>query len=177
MNTRLKVLNINNCRISNILLVYNENLEWFDCNHNDLKYLDLRETKKLSYLNCIGNKSLRYVYYSLSIEKVISDIVLTQKEVEKNIASRTFRRLQQASVGPHSNAVPGYRIDETGNLINNNYHYDITIKVIDLDDDEVYKELIYGNYSGSYAQDYENWSDKDIDDALEGDPENYWNID
>lgn len=35
----------------------------------------------------------------------------------------------------------------------------------------------YGNYEGSYAQDYAGFSDDVIDDAFEGDPDAYWNID
>jgi len=35
----------------------------------------------------------------------------------------------------------------------------------------------YDNYNGFYAQDVEGWSDQDIDDVLDGDPDAYWNID
>jgi hypothetical protein len=35
----------------------------------------------------------------------------------------------------------------------------------------------YGRYTGSYAQDDMGYSDNFIDDVLEGDPINYWNID
>ena len=35
----------------------------------------------------------------------------------------------------------------------------------------------YGKYSGSYAQDVMGYSDDVIDDAFEGDPDAYWNID
>lgn len=35
----------------------------------------------------------------------------------------------------------------------------------------------YEKYSGSYASDYAGYSDDAIDDAFEGDPDNYWNID
>ena len=35
----------------------------------------------------------------------------------------------------------------------------------------------YGNYAGSYAQDVMGYSDDVIDDAFEGDPDAYWNID
>lgn len=35
----------------------------------------------------------------------------------------------------------------------------------------------YGAYAGSYAQDVMGYSDDVIDDAFEGDPDNYWNID
>lgn len=35
----------------------------------------------------------------------------------------------------------------------------------------------YERYNGSYAQDVEGWSDQDIDDVFDGDPDAYWNID
>lgn len=35
----------------------------------------------------------------------------------------------------------------------------------------------YQKYSGSYPQDYEGYSDDVIDDAFDGDPDMYWNID
>lgn len=35
----------------------------------------------------------------------------------------------------------------------------------------------YKNYYGSYAQDVGGWSDQDIDDVFDGDPDAYWNID
>ena len=42
-----------------------------------------------------------------------------------------------------------------------------------------YKESpsTYERYNGSYAQDVEGWSDQDIDDVFDGDPDAYWNID
>lgn len=39
------------------------------------------------------------------------------------------------------------------------------------------EEETYDCYNGSYAQDVEGWSDQDIDDVLDGDPDAYWNID
>lgn len=38
-------------------------------------------------------------------------------------------------------------------------------------------EETYDCYHGSYVQDVEDWSDQDIDDVFDGDPEAYWNID
>ncbi len=35
----------------------------------------------------------------------------------------------------------------------------------------------YREFGGSYAQDVEGWSDQDIWDAFDGDPDAYWNID
>lgn len=40
-----------------------------------------------------------------------------------------------------------------------------------------YRESTYKEYNGSYAQDVMGVSDQDINDALDGDPEAYWNID
>ena len=40
------------------------------------------------------------------------------------------------------------------------------------DDDETYDQ-----YNGSYVQDVEGWSDQMINDALDGEPDAYWNID
>ncbi len=45
-----------------------------------------------------------------------------------------------------------------------------------IDNDDEY-ESNYGKYAGSYAQDIAGYSDEDISDAFEGDPDNYWNID
>lgn len=44
-------------------------------------------------------------------------------------------------------------------------------------EDYPYEESTYENYNGSYAQDEEGWSDQDIDDVFDGDPDLYWNID
>jgi len=35
----------------------------------------------------------------------------------------------------------------------------------------------FNHYKGSYAQEIEGYSDQDIDDIFEGDPDMYWNID
>ena len=47
----------------------------------------------------------------------------------------------------------------------------------DEDYDDDYDRQTYDNCNGSYAQDVEGWSDQDIDDVLDGDPDAYWNID
>lgn len=40
-----------------------------------------------------------------------------------------------------------------------------------------YRESTYEEYNGSYAQDVMGYSDQDIDDAFDGNPDAYWNID
>jgi hypothetical protein len=44
-------------------------------------------------------------------------------------------------------------------------------------DDYYERESTYEKYNGSYAQDVEGWSDQDIDDVFDGEPDAYWNID
>lgn len=45
-------------------------------------------------------------------------------------------------------------------------------------EDEIYDNMpVYENYSGSWAQDIEGYSDDDIDTIFDGDPSAYWNID
>lgn len=42
---------------------------------------------------------------------------------------------------------------------------------------EDYDRPTYERYNGTYAQDVAGFSDQDIDDAFDGEPEAYWNID
>lgn len=58
----------------------------------------------------------------------------------------------------------------------NNYNYEESVPD-DVYDDPYEEEATYDNYNGSYAQDIEGWSDQDIDDVFDGDPDAYWNID
>lgn len=44
-------------------------------------------------------------------------------------------------------------------------------------DNEEENITTYNRYNGSFAQDEMGYSDQDIDDAFDGDPEAYWNID
>ena len=55
------------------------------------------------------------------------------------------------------------RVQEKGNYSDNYYADDYGTS--------------YGEYAGSYAQDVEGYSDDVIDDAFDGDPDAYWNID
>ena len=45
-------------------------------------------------------------------------------------------------------------------------------------DKEMYEdEYIESEFEGTYVHDVEGWSDDDIYDVLDGDPDAYWNID
>ena len=45
------------------------------------------------------------------------------------------------------------------------------------DYDNYYDYQTYNDYNGTYVQDVEGWSDQLINDALDGEPDAYWNID
>lgn len=98
-----------------------------------------------------------------------------------------------ASIGKLSEAKNGYVKVES--LCSNGVHYGIfdlkshEIKLIDRKtltthfyepaplEERKYGSYHYGEYAGSYAQDVVGYSDEIIDDAFDGDPEAYWNID
>lgn len=59
--------------------------------------------------------------------------------------------------------------DEESNNLYDDYDYE---------DYEPYEERHhYGEYAGSYAQDVMGYDDETIDDAFDGEPDAYWNID
>ena len=47
----------------------------------------------------------------------------------------------------------------------------------ELEDYASLQDYTYNEYNGSYAQDVMGYSDQEIDDAFDGDPDAYWNID
>lgn len=66
---------------------------------------------------------------------------------------------------------------ETPTILNKYFavhsQYDSTNTNVREDDNKSH----YGEFAGSYAQDVAGYSDDVINDAFEGDPDNYWNID
>lgn len=55
-------------------------------------------------------------------------------------------------------------------------HGGTNLKSLDIDDKDDYGTH-YGEFAGNYAQDVMGYSDDVINDAFEGDPDAYWNID
>jgi hypothetical protein len=48
----------------------------------------------------------------------------------------------------------------------------------ELNSDEInHPSKTYEKFNGSYAQDEAHFSDQDLDDVFDGDPDLYWNID
>ena len=45
------------------------------------------------------------------------------------------------------------------------------------DNVDYWDKQTYEDYNGTYVQDVEGWSDQMIGDALDGEPDAYWNID
>lgn len=78
-------------------------------------------------------------------------------------------------------AKPDFKLSDEGiKKLNEKYEkWESEQKDYDCDyDDYDYRERpTYKKYNGSYAQDVEGWSDQNIADAFDGDPDAYWNID
>ena len=75
---------------------------------------------------------------------------------------------------------PGFTITEEGKqkLADKYLTWENDQQKDDYDDyDDHDRRESYGQYVGSYAQDVEGLSDDFINDALNGDPDAYWNID
>ncbi len=88
----------------------------------------------------------------------------------------TFNQVSSELLSMGARAVTGLFLAKT---INPDYHPSYNDEP-DYENDywePDYDESTYDNYNGSYAQDVEGWSDQDIDDVFDGDPEAYWNID
>ena len=67
-------------------------------------------------------------------------------------------------------------IDTEEEPVSDPYDYNYDVRDDEWQEDDG-RERSFGRYAGSYAQDVEGWSDEDIDDVFDGDPDNYWNID
>lgn len=99
---------------------------------------------------------------------ILIDDIITRGKTYGNVADK----LENAG----ATCVSGLFLAKT---INPDYHqssYDDDYDEYD-SYDPYYEEPTYERYNGSYAQDVEGWSDQDIDDVFDGDPDAYWNID
>lgn len=108
-------------------------------------------------------KLLETLYHQmLCPTSLIAQVFRCEEEVIKE-------RLQEAHI-----------IDGKPSKVKRNTANYTSIKVnINLDDEKpsVSSHRHYGEYAGSYAQGVEGYDDETIDDAFEGEPDNYWNID
>lgn len=82
---------------------------------------------------------------------------------------RTFNLVAEKLRSMGASSVSGLFLAKTVTLYNKPYS--------EPDDYEYERQSTFDDYNGSYAQDIEDWSDQDIDDVFDGDPDAYWNID
>lgn len=85
----------------------------------------------------------------------------------------TFNLTADALRSNGAQSVTGLFLAKT---INPDYHPSY-IQEEDYYEPDDYEDRTYEHYNGSYAQDVEGWSDQDIDNVFDGDPDAYWNID
>ena len=96
------------------------------------------------------------------------------------VRGKTFEMVAEKLKSMGAASITGLFLAKTINP-DDHPHYN---PMIDYDPEDDYdpadyyeEEKTYDNYNGSYAQDVEGWSDQDIDDVFDGDPDAYWNID
>lgn len=94
-----------------------------------------------------------------------SDELQKANEEAKTKTKEEARKDWLDSIGSDKLGVP--------NINDNN----LCIESIEEQENEDSKNITHDNYNGSYAQDIEDYSDQDIDDIFDGDPDMYWNID
>lgn len=155
-NTSLRNLDISKCFITEKFSTpYPARISHhLNCSCTYIKELNLFECKELNFLDCSKTK--------LEIVDVSSCSKLKEIDVSdcinlKNLLCNTDDVL----------------INTSGctEYLNNQENE------IYMDEDWDNSNVTYDEYRGSYAQEEMGYSDQDIDDAFDGDPDAYWNID
>ncbi|MBX2965352.1 MAG: hypothetical protein KF845_04340 [Cyclobacteriaceae bacterium] len=75
-------------------------------------------------------------------------------------------KLTQIDINQEVEGINSRKIESINNIMSNGRY-----------DREDRERRTFGEYSGSYAQDVMGYSDEDINDIFDGDPDAYWNID
>jgi hypoxanthine-guanine phosphoribosyltransferase len=131
--------------------------------------------KESGYLNGKNGNPTDGFGYDLNLIKgkkiILIDDVITRGTTFNNVADFLLRNGAQY--------VQGLFLAKTINPDWNGIHYSDSDDYDYADDcyDYYDDEDTYERYNGSYAQDVEGWSDQDIDEVFDGDPDAYWNID
>lgn len=153
-NCKLIQLRVRRCSLDEIDLSSLAELEFLDCSENSLFGLDVQNNKKLVYLNCNGNDLHDDLYLGANIQ--LKDLDCTRNP---NLYSITISEGQdieniKSDIKPYTESYRQY-----------------------LSQKEYKENHTYNEFNGSYAQDVMGYDDDTINDAFEGDPDAYWNID
>jgi hypothetical protein len=161
---------IDRFQLDNISIIKNLDVEIEKCNLSlaDIKYLYqiVKSTvKPLEDLNAI----IEYISESRSYANIKNKLALVSHNIDFDEPD-------------FINEIEG-SFDSLQDLINAFVRFTNLIEERDLGeyddyyDDSCNYEESESEYAGSYAHDVEGLSDDFIDDVLDGDPDNYWNID
>lgn len=157
-------------KFENSFFYNKEDIKFFD--FDNLDNLTIERLKNLldidnigfnAITNSRGVKTDNYMYwnnknrFAIFCDKILLSLLISNKELNINLK----KELKIAKLGYYTK----FTISNPDKKVSNN-------------NQEAHKtKNTYNNYNGSYAQDYEFLSDQFIDDVLDGDPDNYWNID
>lgn len=138
-----------------------------------------RDCKKLEKVEILGEIDMigNYVFYGCSN---LHDVILPK--TIKSIGVAAFQKcssLDEIIVPNSIESIPEDAFGHNTTIIKTD---GTIIYSADEEDEDDYPEnndnfSDYGRYAGTYAQDVVGWTDEMIDDALDGDPDAYWNID
>lgn len=179
------------------LITYGEKKNWVICfipastqNKTDIRFRDLanaletagyqverkaifnaydKESDHLTIKSDHPAQNFGYVNHTFKGRRIVLiDDIITR--------GRTFREVAEHLTSLGATTVIGLFLAKT---INPDFvkgiAFDCPYEDYETEDD--YDEPTYDCYHGSYAQDVEGWSDQDIDNVFDGDPDAYWNID
>ena len=137
---------------------------WIDWSINHIPDFLITDLDDLIDAGVINGK-LDWKYKGCADARFIPNINFAktyQQALSKGVLDKTKYVFSPATIEKNANNAVGNRERTNSDDLDNNYNE---------------RGSTYENYNGSYAQDVEGWSDQDINDALDGEPDAYWNID
>lgn len=134
----------------------------------------LNETYTLKFLKSFKTTRLNKTIFEY--EPIIESIEYIFPDYIKNINNKKFEKANKVLVD-FENKLIVPNLTEEGMMLQYGFYLDETYEPSISNENDYYEQQSYGQFAGSYAQDVEGLSDNFISDALDGDPDAYWNID
>lgn len=159
----------------------------YDSNQEPLIY-NIEDIKQFDF-DLIEGKNLEEIKNSLELSQLNLNRIIYSNGKESNIY-RHWDNINRFAVIIEKRLVnelktnPDTSLSVSKQLIISNLGYYTKITIYQYEPTHPYecKDVVderptFGDYNGSYAQDYAGYSDQLINDALDGDPDFIWNID
>lgn len=155
------------CLCKNVVL--NSPTEWKMLKFSDLLYIIGNEK--------FSNKQLWNMYSEVAafVEEIFNNNN-TAEAISHIVQDEDNRGVWKKDMSIEAYAIADYVYDEDGEEPEDEWDEE-EYMICNSDKSNYLEEPTYNRYNGSYAQDVMGFSDDDIDEILDGDPDAYWNID